>query len=225
MAHAGLDPELLPGIAPRSRSSGTLPPEAADGARAAAELPGHRRHRRRPRGRRSAPARSRPGIVVDVTGTAEPVAVPSAEPVLDPERMVETHAHAVDGMLLVENPGFVSGGSTLWWPQRCSAIPQAELFDARRAGAGRRATASLFLPALSGSMAPRWNDGMRGCFAGPGDEPRRPPTWPGRSSRAARSRCATSSTGCDALGLGGRARSGSSAAARARRCGCRSRRT
>jgi xylulokinase len=105
-----------------------------------------------------------PGVVVDVTGTAEPVAVPSADAVLDDERLVETHAHAVDEMLLVENPGFVSGGSTQWWAAT-QGMPQAELFTvADQAPPG--SDGALFLPALSGSTAPRWNDRMRGCFAG-----------------------------------------------------------
>jgi hypothetical protein len=51
---------------------------------------------------------------VDVIGIAEPVAVPSREAVLDDERMIQTHAHAVGGMLVVENPGFVCGGRTRW---------------------------------------------------------------------------------------------------------------
>jgi xylulokinase len=105
-----------------------------------------------------------PGVIVDVTGTAEPVAVPSAEVVLDEQRLVETHAHAVDGMLLVENPGFVSGGSTQWWAAT-QGIPQADLFAlAELAPPG--SDGALFLPTLSGATAPRWNDRMRGCFAG-----------------------------------------------------------
>jgi len=52
------------------------------------------------------------GIITDVTGTAEPVTVASAQLVLDREMLVETHAHALHGFYLVENPGFVSGGST-----------------------------------------------------------------------------------------------------------------
>ena len=107
-----------------------------------------------------------PGIVVDVTGTAEPVATPSRELVLDELRLVETHAHAVDGMLLIENPGFVSGGSTSWWA-RAQGIPQGEVFE--QAGlAPPGSGGALFLPTLSGSTAPRWNDRMRGCFAGIG---------------------------------------------------------
>jgi xylulokinase len=107
-----------------------------------------------------------PGIVVDVTGTAEPVAVPSRELVLDERRLVETHAHAVDGMLLIENPGFVSGGSTSWWA-RTQGIPQGDVFE-QAALAPPGSDGALFLPTLSGSTSPRWNDRMRGCFAGLG---------------------------------------------------------
>jgi xylulokinase len=107
-----------------------------------------------------------PGIIVDVTGTAEPVAVPSRELVLDELRLVETHAHAVDGMLLIENPGFVSGGSTSWWAG-AQGIPQGDVF-AQAALAPPGSEGALFLPTLSGSTSPRWNDRMRGCFAGIG---------------------------------------------------------
>lgn len=105
-----------------------------------------------------------PGLIADVTGTAEPVTTVAVEPVFDPLRLVETHAHAVPETLLIENPGFVSGGSTLWLAG-VLRVPQAELFAlAERAPAG--AGGVLFLPALSGATAPRWNDRMRGAFAG-----------------------------------------------------------
>jgi xylulokinase len=104
------------------------------------------------------------GVVVDITGTAEPIAVPSHEVVFDERRVVETHAHAIDDLLLVENPGFVSGGSTQWLAG-VQRISQAELFAyADEAAPGSDGV--LFLPALSGSTAPRWNDRMRGAFAG-----------------------------------------------------------
>jgi xylulokinase len=67
-------------------------------------------------------------------------------------------------MLLIENPGFVSGGSTQWWAAT-QGIPQAELFGLA-ALAPPGSDGALFLPALSGSTAPRWNGHMRGCFAG-----------------------------------------------------------
>ena len=104
--------------------------------------------------------------MVDVTGTAEPVAVPSRELVLDEQRLVETHAHAVAGMLLIENPGFVSGGSTSWWAG-AQRQPQSEVF-AQAALAPAGSEGALFLPTLSGAWAPRWNGRMRGSFAGLG---------------------------------------------------------
>jgi len=104
------------------------------------------------------------GAIADVTGTAEPVAVATAEPVFDDLRLVETHAHAADGTLLVENPGFVSGGSVMWLA-RVLGGTQGDVFEwAAAAPAG--AAEVLFVPALSGATAPRWNDEMRGGFAG-----------------------------------------------------------
>jgi xylulokinase len=106
-----------------------------------------------------------PGLVADVTGTAEPVAVTAAKPVFDSERVVETHAHAITGLLLVENPGFVSGGCTLWCAEAILGTDQAGLFAAA-AAAPAGAGGVLFLPALSGATVPRWNDRMRGVFGG-----------------------------------------------------------
>ena len=79
----------------------------------------------------------------------------AAAPVRDPLCLVETHGHAVPGSWLVENPGFVSGGSTLWLAGLLG-VPQAEVFPAQQAPPASDGV--LFLPALSGSTAPRWND-------------------------------------------------------------------
>ena len=105
-----------------------------------------------------------PGVIADVTGTAEPVAAASAHPVFDSEHLLETHAHAVDGEFLIENPGFVSGGSTMWLAAAMSAR-QADIFD-WAAAAPPGSGGVTFIPALSGSTAPRWNDRMRGAFHG-----------------------------------------------------------
>ena len=126
VGHAGLDAARLPAIHPAGAVLGTLRGEIADAL-------GLSRHCRVIVGTGDDHAGAlgagalAPGVIVDVTGTAEPVAVPSREAVLDDERMIETHAHAVDEMLLIENPGFVSGGSTRWWAAT-QGIPQAELF-------------------------------------------------------------------------------------------------
>ena len=162
---AGLDESKLPAIRPAREVIGPLRAEVADqlglSPRCRVAVGTGDDH-----GAALGAGAVAPGIVVDVTGTAEPVAVPSRELVLDELRLVETHAHAVDGMLLIENPGFVSGGSTNWWA-RTQGIPQGEVF-AQAALAPPGSEGALFLPTLSGSTSPRWNDRMRGCFAGIG---------------------------------------------------------
>ena len=57
----------------------------------------------------------RPGMVCDITGTAEPVCAVGDKPLLDHKHLVETHAHADSRWWLIENPGFVSGGSMRWF--------------------------------------------------------------------------------------------------------------
>jgi xylulokinase len=105
------------------------------------------------------------GVITDVTGTAEPVTVASATLVLDHEMLVETHAHALRDFYLIENPGFVSGGSTKWLADNVLGVHQAEIFD-MAAQAPPAADGLLFIPALSGAMTPTWNAKMRGAFAG-----------------------------------------------------------
>jgi xylulokinase len=105
-----------------------------------------------------------PGLIADVTGTAEPVGAVAPQLVFDRERLLETHAHAVDGALFVENPGFVSGGSVLWLANALG-ITQAEVLAAA-GDAPPGADGVSFLPTLSGATAPRWNDRMRGVFYG-----------------------------------------------------------
>ena len=160
---AGLDPAMLPPVRPSTEVVGTLRPDVA------AEL-GLPTRCEVVVGTGDEHAASvgagaiEPGVVVDVTGTAEPVTTVSAAPVRDPLCLVETHGHAVPGSWLVENPGFVSGGSTLWLAGLLG-VPQAEVFPLAQL-APPASEGVLFLPALSGSTAPRWNDRMRGGLLG-----------------------------------------------------------
>ncbi len=163
-AAAGLDPGLLPPVRPADEVVGTLSPKAAAllglTTRTAVCVGTGDDH-----SASLAAGAIRPGVVADVTGTAEPVAAAADGPVFDPERLLETHAHAVAGRYLVENPGFVSGGSTLWLAEQVLRCTQADVFAlAAKASAGSGGV--LFVPALSGAMAPRWSSGMRGVFAG-----------------------------------------------------------
>jgi len=164
LAAAGLDPRRLAEIRPSAQAAGTLTAEAAADlglGRDTVVVTGTGDEH----GACVGAGAIVPGLVADVSGTAEPVAVTAPSPVFDAEHVVETHAHAITGLLLVENPGFVSGGSTLWCATSVLGIDQAGLFElAARAPAG--ADGVIFVPALSGATVPRWNDRMRGSFAG-----------------------------------------------------------
>ncbi len=107
----------------------------------------------------------REGIVVDISGTAEPVAVASPKPTIDETGLVETHAHADPRVWLIENPGFVSGGSVRWFQDLFGGAAFADL-DREAGASGPGSDGVTFLPTLSGSTAPRWNDRARGVFAG-----------------------------------------------------------
>jgi xylulokinase len=105
-----------------------------------------------------------PGIVADITGTAEPVGAASNQPVFDQRCLLETHAHAIPQMWFIENPGFVSGGSVMWAAQLLDTGQLAVLQLAAEADPGSGGL--VFVPALSGAVAPRWNDSARGSFTG-----------------------------------------------------------
>ncbi len=107
-----------------------------------------------------------PGIVIDITGTAEPVCVAARTPVIDETGLVETHGHADPRVWLVENPGFVSGGSVSWFQTAVGGGSAADLDAEAASGTLPGADGITFLPTLSGSTTPRWNDEARGVFAG-----------------------------------------------------------
>jgi xylulokinase len=117
-----------------------------------------------------------PGEVCDVVGTAEPVCAASAEPREDPTMLVECHPHADPDVWLLENPGFVSGGSLRWWrdqfapeERRNEEQGMGDAYDQLSQEASRIPAGCdgvVFLPAMQGAMAPEWNGAARGVFYG-----------------------------------------------------------
>ena len=105
------------------------------------------------------------GPICDIAGTAEPVAVASDVPVFDHAGLVETHAHADPRSWLIENPGFVSGGSVRWFNDTIGRTSFEAMCDAA-AAAPAGSDGVIFVPALSGAMTPRWNGKARGVFHG-----------------------------------------------------------
>ncbi len=109
---------------------------------------------------------TRPGLVCDIAGTAEPVCASSAALAFDPTHLVETHCHADPDLWLLENPGFVSGGNYRWLRDQFAKGESYSSLDAEAAVIPPGSEGMTFLPSLMGAMAPTWNEAARGTFSG-----------------------------------------------------------
>jgi xylulokinase len=109
---------------------------------------------------------TRPGLVADVIGTAEPVCAVTSELVFDPSRLVETHCHADPDLWLLENPGFVSGGNYRWFRDQFAQGNTYATLDSEAEHVPPGAEGLTFLPSLMGALTPTWNEAARGTFAG-----------------------------------------------------------
>lgn len=105
-----------------------------------------------------------PGTVGVILGTGEAIAALSDALIVDPNLLVETHAFPT-GAFHMGNPGWLSGGSVSWFLEAFS-VSSAAKFSALASEAPPGSDGLLFLPALSGAMAPRWVARARGAFYG-----------------------------------------------------------
>ena len=105
-----------------------------------------------------------PGVVGVSLGTAETVAALSDRKIVDPDMLVETHRFA-GGRFHLGNPGWLSGGAVRWARGLLSIGNDAE-FSAKAAEAPAGCEGLVFIPALSGAMAPKWIAAARGSFIG-----------------------------------------------------------
>jgi xylulokinase len=109
---------------------------------------------------------TKPGLVADIAGTAEPVCTAYPEAIFDQTRLVETHCHADPDFWLLENPGFVSGGNYRWLRDQFANGETFSSLDFEAAHIPPGADGMTFLPCLMGALAPTWNEAARGTFAG-----------------------------------------------------------
>ena len=105
-----------------------------------------------------------PGRFLNVLGTAEVTGALHRDAVIDPGRLVETHAF-MDGHYFIENPGWLSGGALVWF-RDVFGLASFEELTGLAAQAPPGADGVIFLPALSGAMAPEWIASARGAFYG-----------------------------------------------------------
>lgn len=97
-------------------------------------------------------------------GTAEVVGALHPTVLLDDDALVETHPYPAGGYF-IENPGWLSGGAVAWL-MAILGLDQPAALDALAAEAPPGADGLIFLPCLTGAMAPRWRAEARGCFYG-----------------------------------------------------------
>ncbi len=119
---------------------------------------------------------TRPGLVCDIAGTAEPVCASSGMPLFDESGLVETHCHADPDLWLLENPGFVSGANYRWFRDQFSiqemtraaqeGVDAYTLLNSAAETVPPGSDGLIMLPCLMGAMAPTWNALARGTFMG-----------------------------------------------------------
>lgn len=105
-----------------------------------------------------------PGTVACNLGTAEVVGAISDTLRLDGDGLVETHGF-VGGRYFISNPGWLSGGAVTWFLSTFGVDTPAAM-SALASSVVPSGDGVLFVPALSGAMAPRWVAGARGAFHG-----------------------------------------------------------
>ncbi len=105
-----------------------------------------------------------PGSLLCQIGTAEVVGALNAKPVYDKRSLVETHRF-ICGTYFIQNPGWFSGGA-IEWTARVLNLGGVQALNKLAAEAPPGSDGVLFLPALTGAMAPEWLPDMRACFSG-----------------------------------------------------------
>src|SRR5436309_4888093 len=172
---AGIDPAMLPELAPGTRPAGPVTRAFAEATGLAADTVGVVGCSDEMAATLGAGV-FQPGEVWDVVGPAEPVCAVSTRPREDTSMLVECHPHADPSSWLLENPGFVSGGNLRWWRDQLCPVER----DAEARGQGDAydlltqpaldvppgAEGLIFLPCMQGAMAPEWNGSARGVFYG-----------------------------------------------------------
>ena len=105
-----------------------------------------------------------PGVAAVSLGTAEVVGVLHDRVIIDPQMLVETHRFP-GGAVHLGNPGWLSGGA-MRWAMGLLSISDDLAFMALAAEASPGCDGLVFLPALTGAMAPKWLASARGSFVG-----------------------------------------------------------
>lgn len=103
-----------------------------------------------------------PGAMLCQIGTGEVVGALHPTQVVDNQRLVETHDFG-RGLFFIENPGWLSGGA-ISWLLKLLRLGGVEELNQLAASVPPGCEGVLFMPALTGAMAPEWNADVHACF-------------------------------------------------------------
>lgn len=103
-----------------------------------------------------------PGVMLCQIGTGEVVGALHHSQVVDDQRLLETHSF-IEGQFFIENPGWLSGGAIAWL-LKLLKLGGVEELNQLAATVTPGAEGVLFVPALTGAMAPEWNAEVHACF-------------------------------------------------------------
>ena len=114
--------------------------------------------------------------MLDLTGTSEPMCLSLDEPLLDPTRLLECHAHGYPGKWLLENTGGLSGGIYRWFKEQLAEVETQrgerlgisgyDILNQEISSIAPGSAGLLCLPFFSGSILPEWNPDARGVLLG-----------------------------------------------------------
>ena len=108
---------------------------------------------------------TRPGQVLDISGTSTSIAAYTHEPVYDPAGTMLTHLSANGRYWTLENASLITGGNLRWHKDTIARCSYEEM-DQAAMDIAPGSEGLIFLPYLQGQITPAANSSARGVFAG-----------------------------------------------------------
>ena len=108
---------------------------------------------------------TKPGQILDISGTSTSIAAYTYEPVYDPAGTMLTHLSADGTYWTLENASLITGGNLRWYKDTIARCSYEEMDQAAMA-IGPGSEGLIFLPYLQGQITPAANSSARGVFSG-----------------------------------------------------------
>ena len=108
---------------------------------------------------------SKPGMVLDISGTSTSIATYTEKPVYDPAGTMLTHLSANGKYWNLENASLITGGNLRWYKDTIARCGYSEM-DKAAISIAPGSEGLTFLPYLQGQITPETNSDATGVFVG-----------------------------------------------------------